>query len=66
MVGGSGQWMSTVVKSTAWAPLSDDRSIGIPKRAIQWDMRRLGTGGAGDVIAWNGFWPTGDRIHYCE
>ena len=21
-----------------WAPLSDDRSIGIPKRAIQWDM----------------------------
>ena len=46
-----------------WAPLSDDRSIGIPKRAIQWDMRRLGTGGAGDVIAWNGFWPT---IHYCE
>ena len=34
-----------------WAPLSDDRSIGIPKWAIQWDMRRLGTGGAGDVIA---------------
>ena len=34
-----------------WAPLSDDRSIGFPKRAIQWDMRRLGTGGAGDVIA---------------
>ena len=49
-----------------WAPLSDDRCIGIPKRAIQWDMRRLGTGGAGDVIAGNGFWPTGERIHYCE
>ena len=45
-----------------WAILSDDRS----KRAIQWDMRRLGTGGAGDVIAWNGFWPTGETIHYCE
>ena len=21
-----------------WAPLSDDRSIGTPKRVIQWDM----------------------------
>ena len=25
-----------------WASLSDDRSIGIPKQAIQLDMRRLG------------------------
>ena len=58
MVGGSGQWMSTVVKST-----------GLPYQmtgAIQWDMRRLGTGGAGDVIAGNGFWSKGERIHYCE
>ena len=49
-----------------WAPLSDDRSIGIPKWAIQWDMRRLGTGGAGDVIAGNGFWPTGETIQVGE
>ena len=45
-----------------WVPLSDARSIGIPKWVIQWDMRLLGTGGAGDVIAGNGFWPMGETI----
>ena len=60
-----------------WGALSEDMSIGMPKRAIQWKTRActqlvafgrgLGTRlGSGCVVERDGLWPARESIYHCE
>ena len=48
-----------------WGPLSDDMSIGMPKRAIQWETRACAQLVA-VVIEGNGLRPVRKSIYHCE